>query len=153
MKKVLIAIDYNPVSETVAEEGHKLAQLMNAEVCLMHVMTDIGYYNAPFPTFMGYEGYTMAPDMNVALELRNIAEDYLNKAAEHLKDDKVSTYMGEGDTANAILGYAEEWQADLIVMGTHSHSTLEKLLLGTVASNVLEKTQVPVYMVPVGKKD
>lgn len=151
MKKVLIAIDYNPVSEKVAEAGYDLAQKMGAQVCLIHVMDDIGYYSTPFPTFMGYEGYTMAPDLNVAEELRNIGKDYLDSAARHLKDETVKTYMGEGDTANSILDFATEWKADLIVMGTHSHSVLEKILLGTVASKVLEKTQIPVYMVPVKK--
>ncbi len=151
MKKVLIAIDYNPVSEKVAEAGYQLARMMDAQVCLIHVMADIGYYSTPFPTFMGYEGYSMSPDLNVAMELRNIGEDYLKSAARHLNDETVTTHMAEGDTANAILDYAKEWQADLIVMGTHSHSTLEKILLGTVASKVLEKTKIPVYMVPVKK--
>ena len=151
MKKVLIAIDYNPVSEKVAEAGYDLAQKLDAKVCLIHVMDDIGYYSTPFPTFMGYEGYTMAPDLNVSEELRNIGRDYLDSAARHLKDDTVTTYMGEGDTVNSILDYAKEWKADLIVMGTHSHSALEKILLGTVASKVLEKTHIPVYMVPVKK--
>jgi len=36
-------------------------------------------------------------------------------------------------------------------MGTHSHSALEKLLMGTEATKVLEKTEVPVFMVPVKK--
>lgn len=151
MKKILIAIDYNPVSEKVAEAGYKLAQTMEAEVCLMHVMADIAYYGTPFPTFMGYEGYTMSPDINIAEELKRIGEDYLESAARHLNDNSVSTYMGEGDTAHAILDYAKDWKADLIVMGTHSHSALEKILLGTVASKVLEKTHIPVYMVPVNK--
>src|SRR5690606_10038146 len=146
MKKVLIAIDYNPVSEKVAEAGRQLARKLEAQVCLMHVMDDMSYYSKPSPTFMGYEGYTLAPDLNAAEELRNIGKDLLESAATHLNDDSVTTYMGEGDTANSILDYAREWKADLIVMGTHSHSALEKILLGTVASKILEKTEVPVYM-------
>lgn len=151
MKKVLIAIDYHPVSEKVAEAGYALAKKMGAKVCLIHVLADIGYYSTPFPTFMGYEGYSMAPDLNVASELRRIGEDYLKSAAEHLNDPEVSTHTAEGETVDALLDYAGEWGADLIVMGTHSHSALEKMLLGTVASRVLEKTEVPVYMVPVKK--
>lgn len=151
MKRVLIAIDYNPVSEKVAGAGYELAQRLGAQVCLIHVIDDMGYYNTSFPTFMGYEGYTMAPDLNVAEELRNIGRDYLESAARHLNDETVTTYLGEGDTANSILDYSKEWNADLIVMGTHSHSALEKIFLGTVASKVLEKTHVPVFMVPVKK--
>lgn len=149
MKRVLIAIDYNPVSDKVIEEGHRLARTLGAEICLMHVVTDMGYYNAEYPAFIGYEGYSMAPDIQMVNEVRERAGDFLETAARQLNNPLVSTHMGEGDTARAILDYAEEWNASLIVMGTHSHSVLEKLLMGTVASTVLEKTRIPVFMVPV----
>lgn len=151
MKKVLIAIDYHPVSEKIAEAGYELAKKLGAQVCLIHVVADVGYYSTQYPTFMGYDGYGVAADLNVASEMRKYAEDYLESAASHLNDPQVSTHLAEGDTVDALLEYAEEWRADLIVMGTHSHSTLEKLFLGTVASKVLEKTKIPVHMVPVKK--
>lgn len=152
MKKVLIAIDYHPVAEKVAAAGYKLAKKMNAEVCLLHVLAEVGYYGMQYPPFMGYSGYDeMAVDLNVAEEMRKVAEDFLKTAANHLEDEKVSTHMTEGETSEIILNYAREWHADLIVMGTHSHSFLEKFLMGTVASKVLEKTEIPVLMVPVKK--
>ena len=150
MKKVLIAIDYNPVSEKVAEKGYELAKTMDAEVCLVHVMDSAGFYETQYPTFMGYDGYTaVGQNVDMAMEMENIAEDFLQKAAEHLNDPTVKTRLIEGDTAKALLEYAEEWGADLLVMGTHSHSVLEKLLMGTVAEKILEKTKIPVFMVPV----
>ena len=152
MKKVLIAIDYNPVSEKVAEQGYDLAKNLNAEVCLIHVLDDVGFYGAQYPTFMGYDGYTgMGPDLDVAMEMRNIAEDFMDKARQHLGDENVKTHLAEGDTAKSIIEYGEEWGASLLVMGTHSHSVLEKLLMGTVAEKILEKTRIPVYLVPVKK--
>lgn len=153
MTKVLIAIDYNPVSEEVAEKGYALAKRLDAEICLLHILNEVGFYEPHYPTFLGYEGYTafVGPDFDLSTEMRNIAEDFLKKAAEHLGDPRVSTHLAEGDTSKTLLSYAEEWEADVIVMGTHSHSTLEKLLLGTVAEKVIEKTQVPVYLVPIKK--
>lgn len=152
MKKVLIAIDYHPVSEKVADAALELVDKMDAEICLIHVLADVSYYGTQFPTFMGYDGYTgMGPDLEMAQEMRKIAEDFLKKAAEHINHPSVQTQLAEGSTANAILEYADEWKADLIVMGTHSHSYLEKLLMGTVAEKVLEKTPIPVYMVPIKK--
>lgn len=152
MKKVLIAVDYNPVSEKVAEQGYELAKNLNAEVCLIHVLDDVGFYGAQYPTFMGYDGYSgMGPDLDIAMEMRNIAEEFLDTAKKHLNDPQVQTYLAEGDTAKTIMNYGEEWGASLLVMGTHSHSVLEKLLLGTVAEKILEKTRIPVYLVPVKK--
>ncbi len=151
MKKVLIAIDYNPISEKVAEVGHKLARTLGAEICLIHVTTTVSYYGMEYPVFLGYEGYDeVAVDLSIASERRKVAEDFVRAAAMHL-DPSVKTHIAEGDTPQAILEYSKEWNADLIVMGTHSHSVLEKLLMGTVASRILEKTDIPVYMVPVKK--
>lgn len=148
-KKVIIAIDYNPVSEKVIQEGYQLANLMDAEVCLFHVVTDIGYYQESYPSFIGYEGYSLTPAINPVDEVRSRGEDFLEAAIKHLNDPGVTTKMAEGDTASEILNFAEQWPADLIVMGTHSHSALEKLLMGTVASKVIERTSIPVYLVPV----
>lgn len=153
MEKVLIAIDYNPNSQEVAEKGYALAKKMGAEVCLIHVMAQVAHYGMRYPTFMGYEGYDAGSvDINVANEMREVTENYLKTAAQHLNDPNITTHLTEGDAANAILDYANQWNADLIVLGTHSHSVLEKLFMGTVASKILEKTPIPVYVVPV-KKD
>lgn len=153
MNKVLIAIDYNPTSQEVAEKGYNLAKKLGAEVCLIHAISEVAHYGMRYPTFMGYEGFDAgAVDVNLANQMREMTEDYLKTAAEHLDDPSVSTYLAEGDAAKAILNYAEEWNADLIVMGTHSHSVLEKLFMGTVASTILEKTKVPVFVVPVKKE-
>lgn len=150
MKKVLIGVDYNPKSEKVVQKGYELAKTMGAEVCLIHVLADVRYYGNSYPTFMGYEGYNeLQVDLEITSQLRKVAEDFVLTAARHLNDESVTTHIAEGSISNAILDYAEEWQADLIVLGTHSHSVLEKVLMGTTASHVLEKTNIPVYMVPV----
>lgn len=150
MKKVLIGVDYNPRSEKVIKEGYALATKLGAEVCLIHVLADVSYYGVNYPTFMGYEGYNeMQVDLNVISELREVAKKFLQTAAEHLDDPKVTTHLAEGPTSSVILKYAHEWNADMLVLGTHSHSVLEKVLMGTTASHILERTKIPVYMIPV----
>ncbi len=147
----MITLDYNPNSEKVVNMGYELAKLMNAEICLFHVLSEVQYYGMQYEPFMGYEGYAFPVDYKIQEEFVKVAQDYLDKAKEHLNGNNISTHLAEGDTAKKILEYAEEWKADLIVMGTHSHSTLEKIFLGTVASSILEHTKIPVYMVPTGK--
>ena len=150
MKKVLIGVDYNPRSEKVVRKGYELAQKLGAEVALIHVLADVSYYGVNYPNFMGYEGYNeMQVDLNVLSELREVARKFLETAAAHLEDPSVTTHLAEGPTASTILEYAEEWKADLIVLGTHSHSVLEKVLMGTTASRILERTNIPVYLIPV----
>ena len=59
----------------------------------------------------------------------------------------------DGKTAEVILEYAAEWNADLIVMGEQSHNGFEKLLLGEVVSNVLKNSKLPLLIVPTDKQE
>ncbi|QLE02634.1 universal stress protein [Galbibacter sp. BG1] len=149
MKKVLIAIDYNPASEEVVNKGYQLAKTLGAEVCLMHVISNLQYYGIQYPTFMGYDAMNINYDPSFQEEMKGVARDFLQTATANIGDPKVESHIAEGDTADEILDYADQWNASLIVMGTHSHSKLEKILMGTVASSVLENTKVPVFMVPI----
>ncbi len=151
MKKVLICIDYNPTSEMVAEMGYQLANSLNAEVCLLHVIADVQYYGVQYPTFMGYDGFDTDIDLNISQEMIKVSENFLETVKEHLGDTTVTTQIVEGDTADAIVDYANTWKANVIVLGTHSHSILEKIFIGDVASSVVKNSKVPVYMVPTKK--
>lgn len=151
MKKVLICIDYNPTSETVAEMGYQLAQDLNAEVCLLHIIADVQYYGVQYPTFMGYDGFDADIDLNIAHEMIKVSENFLKTVKKHLGDPKITTHIEEGGTADAIIEYAKNFNANIIVLGTHSHSILEKIFIGDVASRVLKYSKVPVYMVPTKK--
>ena len=46
MKKILIALDYNPTAQKIAETGFSLAKAMNAQVVLLHVIADPVYYSS-----------------------------------------------------------------------------------------------------------
>ncbi len=151
MKKVLICIDYNPTSEFVADYGYKLAKSLKAEVCLLHVIADVQYYGVQYPTFMGYDGFDTEVDLNIGLEMQQVAQNFLDTVRSHFNDPQVTSKILEGNTADVILEYASEWNADVIVLGTHSHNILEKIFIGDVASKVLKHTKIPVYMVPTNK--
>ena len=58
MKKVLIALDYDPTAQKVAEVGFSMAKSMKAEVILLHVITDpVLYATAGYSPIMGFNGY------------------------------------------------------------------------------------------------
>ncbi|GAA6170899.1 universal stress protein [Colwellia sp. KU-HH00111] len=54
----------------------------------------------------------------------------------------------EGSPAATIIGIAEERNVDLIVMGSHAHSALDNLFIGSVADKVVNRTTKPVLLVP-----
>ena len=61
MKKVLIALDYAPTAQKIAEAGFSLAKTLSAEVILLHVVADATYYSviehAQIMGTMGFRGW------------------------------------------------------------------------------------------------
>lgn len=58
MKKVLIALDYNPNAQKVAELGFSLAKTMKADVTLLHVLANAAYYaSAEHVMVLGFADY------------------------------------------------------------------------------------------------
>jgi nucleotide-binding universal stress UspA family protein len=55
--------------------------------------------------------------------------------------------VDDGEIADAITRYAEEHGCDYIVMGTHGHTGLQHLLMGSVATDVIHRSKVPVMLV------
>jgi nucleotide-binding universal stress UspA family protein len=154
MKKVLIALDYNPTAQKVAEVGYSMAKAMNAEVILVHVISDpVFYSSSDYSPIMGFTGYLeMDPMLPDKIEwLKKTSQHFLDKAKHHLGDDTVQTLVKEGDFAESILMTAEELNANIIVMGSHSRKWLENILLGSVTENVLHHTSVPLFIVPTKK--
>ncbi len=149
MKKILIALDYNPTAQKVAETGHQLAKSMNAKVTLLHVISDFKYYSSlNYSPIMGFENFSKAVETEGALELKRVAQNYLQRSKEHLDDEMIQTTVRSGEFAKTILDTAKELEADIIVMGTHSRRGLEKILLGSVAEQVLNDSLIPLLIIP-----
>lgn len=154
MKKVLIALDYNPTSQKVAEMGFDLAKSMGAKVILLHVVFDPVYYSSlEYSPIMGFSGFlNMDPiHINAIEELKTATLDFLDKTRTHLGDLTIQTMIGEGDFAETILKVAKTLHADLIVLGSHSRKWLENIVMGSVTEAVLLKTTLPLYIIPTRK--
>lgn len=148
MKKVVIALDYSPAAQTVAEAGYAFARDMQAQVCLVHVIADAAYYSIDYSPIMGYGGLNTASTLQLVEELMEEAAKFLEASAHYLKNETIQTRILEGPADQAILAFANEWQADLIILGTHSRSGLEKLLMGNVAASILKHTRTPLLIIP-----
>jgi len=154
MKKIIIALDYDPTAQKVAEAGFSLAKSMKAEITLLHVISDPVYYSSvEYSPVMGFTGYMeMGQLQSVTIaRLKEASLQYLEKIKEHLGDKEIQTMVSEGDFADSILSTAKEIKADLIVMGTHSRKWLENILMGSVAEKVLHHTSIPMYVIPTKK--
>lgn len=151
MKKVLIALDYHPTAEIVAEKGYMLAKATGAEVVLLHVLADAVFYSSTiYDPIMGFGGYAdlgIMP-MDITDNLKKTSHIFLNKTKNYLVDEKIQTMVAEGDTADIIIEVAKDLNADVIVMGSHSQKWLDHLLIGSVTEKVLRKTNTALYIIP-----
>jgi nucleotide-binding universal stress UspA family protein len=154
MKKVLIALDYNPTAQKVAEAGFSMAKAMNAEIILLHVISDPVYYssteNSPIMGFNGFMemGHKQLDNVD---SLKKASQQFLDKSKQHLGDETIQTLVEEGDFAESILKTAEDLRADIIVMGTHSRKWLENIVMGSVTEKVLNHTSIPLFIIPTKK--
>jgi nucleotide-binding universal stress UspA family protein len=154
MKKVLIALDYDPTAQKIAETGFELAKAMGAEVMLLHVISDPVYYSSTdYSPIMGFTGYlnTDPLELNTVEVLKTASLNFLDKSRNHLGDASIYTAVEEGDFAEAILKTAKKWHADLIVMGSHSRKWFENIVMGSVTQEVLQHTTIPLYIIPTKK--
>jgi nucleotide-binding universal stress UspA family protein len=155
MKKILIALDYNPTAEKVANVGYELGKSMDAEVILLHVITDAIYYSqTDYSPIMGYSGYfDLEPvKFDTNEELKKVAQRFLDNFKHHLGNDSLQTVVEEGDFADAILTVAKDYKVDIIAIGSHSHRWLEAILMGSVAEKVLHHSPIPIFIIPTGQK-
>lgn len=156
MKKVLIALDYNPTAQKVAEVGFEMAKAMKAEVTLVHIVSDPLYYSSvEYSPIMGFNGFmeTAQMELNNVESLKKASLHYLDKSRHHLGDKLIKTMVAEGDFADSILKVAKEIHADVIVMGSHSRKWLENVIMGSVTEKVLHHTSIPLFIIPTKKQN
>lgn len=152
MKKVLIALDYDPTSHKVAEVGYSTAKEMNAQVTLLHVITDPEHYTSTeYSAIMGMQGYmdTSQIQADSSEGLFHASMHFLNKIKLHLNDETIHTMVREGDVAEIILEAAKDRFADIIAIGSHSQKWLENVLLGSITEKVIRNTPIPLLIVPI----
>ncbi len=132
---ILHPTDFSERSEFAFRLACALARDHNAQLVVLHV--------ASMPVLIYAEGAAPAN-----------AEEYQEKLMDKLlelrppdADIQVSHRLEEGNPASEILRLADLTQADLIVMGTHGRRGLKRLLMGSVAEQVMRQASCPVLTV------
>jgi nucleotide-binding universal stress UspA family protein len=114
-----------------------LARDYKAELVVMHVRT---------PPVVVYSDGVVPVDPEGEEQW---AREKLNAIAPPAPDLKFSRRLLEGDPAEQVVRVAKEIPCDLIVMGTHGRSGLERFFMGSVAEEVMRTAPCPVVTVRV----
>ncbi|MEJ2705427.1 MAG: universal stress protein [Sedimentisphaerales bacterium] len=144
LKRILYPTDFSQYSLTALPFAVGLAQQNNAQLFCLHVVE------------LPREEY-LRGDYMVPLNVPHVPEDKVLRTArarmerfvtEHLFEmDKVTSRVLVGVPFAEIIRYARDQSIDLIVMGTHGHTGLAAMLLGSVAEKVVRKAPCAVLTV------
>ncbi|MGD8429338.1 MAG: universal stress protein [Ectothiorhodospiraceae bacterium] len=127
-RHILIAVDFQPDSDRVAQRALGLAEKYEARLSLLHVVENM-------PVEPGNE-LMIPPATSVESELLENAERRLRELADRLGVPRAQHTVAVGHTKYEILDFAREQEVDLIVVGSHGRHGLA-LLLGSTANAVL----------------
>ena len=151
MKKVLIALDNSDNYHPVSTKGYELAVALKASLVLLHVFPDtittsLDSFSSLYPTV---GPLNLEADLQLVEKLKEQSENFLRNVKSELNADSAEIYTSEGDAARAIIEIANSCNADIIVMGTHSRSRVDSILMGNVTKQVLRDTHLPLFIIPV----
>lgn len=144
--KILLAVDGSPCSDAAVEE---VARRPWPEKSFVKVLSAFELPAPPTPEAWALP-LTYFNDMDVAL--RRQAQNDVDRAIQKLKSrlDKTVSLDGAvipGSPRVVILDEAEEWGADLIVVGSHGYRAWERFLLGSVSQSVVSHAKCSVEVV------
>jgi len=142
MKRILVPTDFSPTAERAFSFALDLAAKAKGTIILYHTYVPVE------STFIGTEKirkqYNTQNETNIVKQLQRLRK----KVAGESNEVAVSAIVGRSPLIDNILGFAEHNHIDLIVMGTQGASGLKKTIIGSVAARVIEKSDLPVLLVP-----
>ena len=143
IKKILLPLDGSRLGESALPAAEDLAELMGAELGLLHVMQSM------YPLTIMEGTMLQKPVREDDETTRADAKAYLAAAAGRLRNKTLtlSTDVVSGQPADWIVKYAEFNQVDLIAMATHGRSGIGRWAFGSVTDKVLHAGNMPVLVV------
>ena len=142
MKNILVTLDFDENEKHLLDSAVQFAKSFSAKLWLIHI-------TAPDPDFIGYDVGPQYIRDNRAEEIRKEhrqLEDYCN--ALEKKGIDADGLLLQGATTQMILEESEKLNIDMIITGHHNRGIFYKALLGSVSSQIIKKSKIPVLVIP-----
>lgn len=137
---VLVAYDGSAQAQSALDRAADLVRsTLGARLSIAYVYQ--------IPNFVVGEAIVVAP-VRMDLEQLSDAERILEDARARASGVPIeASALLQGDPAEALLEYADEHRADLIVIGSRGFGTLKELFLGSVSHYVVQHATIPVLVI------
>ncbi len=151
LKKILIAVDSSEYSLKAAKYAFALAEQTGAEIAFIHVN------DFPVISTMTSSDPFMADGGVIMPEMMEIQQQNSEKVIKNLKAEigittETKDFIVTGNAKDEIVNVADEWNAGMIVLGTHGRTGFDHFISGSVAESVSRHASCPVLIIP-NKKD
>lgn len=142
MKTILAPIDFSTATDAVINAASQLAKALGGRIVLLHVVqppiltSDYG---------LALDNFQEAITLSIEHSKKRLAE-----ITRHLQleNTPIQSEQINGPAIPEILACAQRVAADYIVMGSHGHTAIYDLIVGTTTHGILRKATCPVVIVP-----
>jgi nucleotide-binding universal stress UspA family protein len=151
-KKMLVAIDGSKCSMLAAAYAISIALKNNSQLIVLHVL----FSQLEYAYSHHLLGFVTPSEMKNEIEATRmkanqwfkILENKINKNDPSMKNSLITDFLvTDMSVPRAIVNYAEDHDIDLIVVGSRGKSDLKRMLLGSVASSVVNYSSCPVLII------
>lgn len=141
--RILVPVDFSQASRQIIGVASRMAEHYGASVNLLHVV-DLEFYP--------YYGFGSDPFPSVEKDMLEASEEKLAALATELQGAGIITTWDtvRGHAAATIRREAGERDVDLIVIGSHGRSGMDRALVGSVSEKILRSAHCPVMVVNTG---
>lgn len=155
IKNILYATDLSKNSAYAFRYAINSAQKHEAMIHILHVIETLpASTEGMLAIYLGEEKLHKLREETRETLCQRIEDRLKEFARRELKDDPdtlkrvASTTVVFGDPATEILQKADEWNCDVVVMGTHGKGIISHAFLGSVSERVLHRIKKPVFIIP-----
>ncbi len=147
-KKIFVAVDFSPISDEAIRQAHQRAQSEGAQLAVCHVVPNDLRTDLLFPHI------SRIAALNIPLEMNQVADEVSTRVMDITgrTGNDFTVFTDDGPPHALIVKRAEEWKADLIVMGSEGENSSDDAVLGSVTSSVLRHAHSPVLIVRSGNR-
>lgn len=142
LHRILVPTDFSKHSQNALKYAAAFAEKFGAEIHLLHVVQDLALF---IPEAVSVAPPVVPPVEQLTAAVREALERFIRE--NNLQGLTVHQEVREGTPFYEIIQAAREKDVDLIIMGTHGHSGLAHVLLGSVTEKVVRKAPCPVLTV------
>ena len=146
MKTIVAALDFSDVTNDLLEVARKMALAHQATLYLLHV-------EPPEPDFVGYEPGPEHVRNSVAQEaIRHFKEENTFRNELRAAGIDAHSLVIQGPTAEKVVSEAESLNAEMIIIGSHGHGPVYRVVMGSVGQAIITHADCPVLIVPSKQK-